>query len=605
MEIRIDGSRHRQTKGHNMVRRPMRRFLRHKPGRGQSAWPILRASSGIVLLWFACALGLERASDASPRVQVRGSSRLEIHATGPASRITIRGFVRDEVGTPIARAPVLFVPFATPEVSIPWTSITLCDRPPPSDYADHDEHLAEADDAGAFCLVASLPRTHATLRAKFGGDALHEGTQTEMQWDASQRSTSLAFVARPDRIDLDAPRLHASAKVTVPPDMTSSGHALNLYDERGQELANSTTNSEGLAQFDVPTTRLDGPGIGGLRASFAGSATLAFDETTATVTRYARVRLEVNTHKIEGEPSRGLDIQVHATTSRGPVVSGTVQALFGASVVGTGAVRDGVSSLTVLVVPPRGMETLPIEFRYVPDAPFYEPGAPVQLAIRVKRSSAVLRFVPVVALLGVAAWLLQGWRRPKRREPLARGEQNWPVGNATIEVLRPSSDPLRWSGKVVDAHDGTPIAHATVRVIAPSFVDLDVVVTASTDVGGAFAFTLTSSRGDLRLRTESSMHAELERVLPPPSDMLISLISRRRMLLQRLVDWARRAGRPWDAAPESTPGHLYRVARRQRRNDDVAVWAETLERKAYGPELVDARAEREVQALEPGWQPPR
>ena len=393
-------------------------------------------------------------------------------------------------------------------------------------------------------------------------------------------------------------------KVTAPPDVRPGGLGLELRDEAGQLLHAAKTDDEGLAIFDLSTAKLKGPGIGTLVVVFAGQATLAAATSSTDVTRTARVRLTPETDRIQGDPRSGVAAKVRASTSRGQVDDGSVEAMLDGEVVGTAPVTEGAAEVAAVFSPPRGVDSVELTVRYVADRPFFLAGDAAKVSVRTVRSSALVRLLPVAVAAIVASWLLRGWRRPKRLERAAR-MPNPPAGVASIEVVGKRRAEPNWTGRVVDAHDGTPVVGARVRVLAPSFVDVDVIVEAHTDERGEFVLEVRSALKDLRLRVESPLHAELERPLPAPSDVVISVVSRRRMLLQRLIDWARRAGKPWDQPPEPTPGQVARVARSQPRRHEVAAWAENLERKAFGPDAVDARAEREVRDLEPGRQPPR
>ena len=133
---------------------------------------------------------------AGPRVQVRGSSRIEMHAFGPSDRLTITGTVRDEVGAPIPRARVVLSALAAPEVTAPWTGMYACGRAADATFSEHTDHPVDADDSGSFCVVASLGRGNADLRAIYGGDGLHDGSQSRIVWDAAQRAMSLSFSPR-------------------------------------------------------------------------------------------------------------------------------------------------------------------------------------------------------------------------------------------------------------------------------------------------------------------------------------------------------------------------------------------------------------------------
>jgi hypothetical protein len=74
-------------------------------------------------------------------------------------------------------------------------------------------------------------------------------------------------------------------------------------------------------------------------------------------------------------------------------------------------------------------------------------------------------------------------------------------------------------------------------------------------------------------------------------------VLRKRALLSRLVSWAKLRGRPFDARPEPTPGHVKRAAADDLR---VARWADAVERAAYAGGPVDARVEEDVDRLAPG-----
>jgi hypothetical protein len=536
---------------------------------------------------------------AAPRVQVRGASRLEVRASGPRDQLQVAGTLRDEAGSAIPDALLVVTPMADSSAAIPWRSVGRCSEEGSSGAGTID-HTVTTDTSGAFCLVGALARGEALLRVVYAGGPLHEGTRTDILWNARQQPLSIAFVPRPERVDLDAPRVLVFARASAPPGSSSEGLRLVLTGENGQDLASTLSDASGSAHFDFPSTALDGPGMGNLTASFSGTDDLAAAHTTATITRSVRVRLTAREDEVRGDPSRGLTVQVRADSSRGPVPTGAVEATLDHEVVGAGAVVDGSADVVLTYRPTRDTAPRTVLLRYRPDAPFYEQAGSIPVTVTAVAPSPWLRAVPIALAIVVAGWLVRGWWRPRRRErektpqPTLRGE-------SSVDIVRPSPARDRWTGKVVDAHDGSPIADARVRVVVPSFVDLDVVVDARTDASGAFDFTVHTAEKDLRLLVESPYHAEVERPLPPASEMVVALASRRRLLLDRLVRWARRGGKPWHQEPDPTPGHVIRVARGHR-GDAVAVWAERVERGAYGPDPVDQRLEKEVRDLEPRGQ---
>jgi hypothetical protein len=150
---------------------------------------------------------------------------------------------------------------------------------------------------------------------------------------------------------------------------------------------------------------------------------------------------------------------------------------------------------------------------------------------------------------------------------------------------------------VLDAHDQTPIGGARIQLVFEGSA-----VTTNTESDGSFRLSppLPSVAG--RLDVSAPWHARLERTLPPPGRLNVLLVTRRRALLTRLIEYGA-AFRARVAGAEPTPAELVRQAADLARGD-VAVWARAVESAAYGPEPVDAEREAAVQALEPNRAPP-
>jgi hypothetical protein len=169
-------------------------------------------------------------------------------------------------------------------------------------------------------------------------------------------------------------------------------------------------------------------------------------------------------------------------------------------------------------------------------------------------------------------------------------------GEARVEVLRPARDARAgWSGRVIDAHDAFPIHGARVRVERPGFERATVVASVFVNEAGRFELRAEGDGFD-ELVVDGPLHAELRQPLPQCGELQIALVLRKRKLLERLVGWAKRRGRPYDIQPEPTPGHVRRAAG----NDfATAKWADAVEKAAYGGGDVDARLEAEVDRLAP------
>jgi hypothetical protein len=140
----------------------------------------------------------------------------------------------------------------------------------------------------------------------------------------------------------------------------------------------------------------------------------------------------------------------------------------------------------------------------------------------------------------------------------------------------------------------------SLQIVVPAF-----------DGEGLAASTATGSDGSFRLaepagsRTEGARlwvtaphHSALMRHLPPPGHLVVSLVTRRRALVERLVTWARSRGVPWAGALEPTPGAVAGLARERDRRA-VERWAHAIQDAAFGPAPPDEPRERALLDAEP------
>jgi hypothetical protein len=158
-----------------------------------------------------------------------------------------------------------------------------------------------------------------------------------------------------------------------------------------------------------------------------------------------------------------------------------------------------------------------------------------------------------------------------------------------------------WVGTVLDAHDGTPIQGARVRVLAPAFDAPSVLREATSDASGRFELEPLQTRRPegTSLEVTARWHSKLEHALPAEGHVRVHLSSVRRTLLDRLVSWAKRRGPPYSAdTPAPTPGAVVDIAQGHRDNV-VANWARDVERAAYGPTAPDSETESELDHREP------
>jgi len=552
---------------------------------------------------------------ASLRIHVRGSSKVEAVAWSEPNAFVVRGTLLDDAGVPITGAPLAIqlvgpsgsrtdLPEAT-NCAPPSRGIIRGSAPTPDGYA------VETDERGGFCLRGRAGLGGAALRVRFAGNKLYEGSERQIEAEAPGAALSpvvLRFDPAVDAIDLDRESVAITAAIRIDRTdpryaitgaaMLREGLAVTLEDERGVKLGESITGGDGRARFEVRTASFAGPGQGEVRARFDGGVTLAKATTSQPVVRYAQVALALARPIEPGDAEDGIPIDVEVTSARGPVEGGVVEALRSDERAGTATVQGGKAR--VIVVFAAGREgSAPLTLRYVPAAPWWQAGPDLQVEVPVQGPGAWRQIALAVLVVAIAGWVLGSWRRAPKPPASADGEVKAPApsGRAGVQIVGPSEGARGWRGIVTDAHEGTPIGGAEISIVVPSFQGSTEVARVTADEAGAFAVD-APYQPEARLVVHAPEHSAYEQALPPPSTLGITLVTRRRALLERVVRWARRQGAPFEGPPEPTPGHLRRVASRAQ-DHEVEAWAARVEHAAFGPEPVDEQVELALRGAEP------
>lgn len=571
-----------------------------------------RAFTGAAL---ACVLGFGGvASLASPagaqplRIQVRGAAQLRVQAWSDPDGFSLRGELVDDAGSPIAIAPLVVKAFAENGTQVPVSSLIPCDARVARGPRNTDS--AVTDDRGAFCVRAAGTAA-ATVTVRYDGSETYDGGEVRATVESARgplASVVLRFEPGVEAIDLDRETMPVSGslrigKSDVPGDAPKrDGLTVLLEDERGTALAETKTGGDGRARFEIETKSLADPGLGELRLRFAGSNGLSRASTAQPVVRQVDARLSL-AETPEGSSDEDITLDVDVTSSRGAVSGGVVEAVRDGTSVGAGTVSGGRAHVIAAIGTER-TATIPITLRYVPAAPWYRPGAELTVEVKIAGTGIWRQIAIAVLVMGVAAWVVAGWRRAK---PKPRSEDEAgappPSGRPGVQVIGRATSAGGWRGVVVDAHEGTTVAGARLSIVAPSFQGDGVIARALADEHGAFSFEPTAVR-DGRLIVEANLHSTYEQALPPPSALHVALITRRRAVLDRLVRWARHQGSPFDGPAEPTPGHVRRAASRLQGNEGerwtaVEKWAAQVESSAFGPDPVHAGEEEAVRAAEP------
>lgn len=473
--------------------------------------------------------------------------------------------------------------------------------------------LIPTDDAARFCVRLALPVDRYVVHLESRATGFVDGAQMDLAVDLALEPVTLRFDPERPVLSLDDDRAASDnvfevVGLTEDDGVTTAavGLPLTLANETGTLLGSAMTNASGRARFALDPAQLGPPGKGELRVSFAGSADAGSSTQTMQIERRTRVDLSApdafDGKLPAGSPEDGVVLHVVASprcARRGcrGTPTGTVEARVGEAIVGAAPLVGGESRVVVTFAMPAASEA-PIVLRYVPDAPWFQPGGELAMTLPVRAPSPWRKLPLVLAGLGVIAWLVMA-RMPARERAGGTGRASRappPRPEAGVELVRAGPAARGWSGRLHDAHDGVAVAAARVAVERPGFERVEVLAQTVSDPGGGFALPALDARpGDL-LVAEGPLHAALRRPLPPAGELEVALVLRRRAMLDRLVAWARGRGRPFDAKPEPTPGHVRRAAAAE---FGVARWADAVERAAYGGAVVDAKAQEEVERLAP------
>ncbi|HVU00398.1 MAG TPA: hypothetical protein VHE30_01555 [Polyangiaceae bacterium] len=562
-----------------------------------------RRAVAAALAAFVVAVGGRAAAAPAPReaLRVRAGSELVNVAVVKGDVTQVSGGVVDELGKPIALAEVSLT--ASPE---DVAHAAPC-RPGDRVRVVGASAFATTDDVGFFCLGLSSQANVENATLRYAGDPYHSSSTGTVPREAGKRRLSLAFEASEVRASLD----EKSVVVTVTPRVLDGGIGgapvrLVLFqkaatgDGKETELAATDVPLGTAAKFDVETALLGPPGAGRLVARFLGSSAFAAAESSVLLERVATARLSLAAQIAPGDPADGVEILVGVSSVSGAVPDGLVEASVDGKPAGLAPVAHGASRLVTTFTPLRGRPSVAL-LRYVPAGSGYLPGEPITAVVPI-RAATPWRAVPWLVFAGaVCFFIVRAWRRPPRTERKT-GEDELPPsrGRAAVEVVETTREATGHRGRILDAHEGTPVGSARVSIIVPTFDGEGIAASNVANQTGEFSLPhVAAARNEgARLVVTAPFHATLSGPVPPDGVLTICLVSRRRALVDRLVAWADKAGRPWARRKESTPLELAEVAKHRARAD-VERWATEVAEAAYGERTPDERKEREIAAREP------
>jgi len=547
------------------------------------------------------------------RVTVRGAAEIDARVQTMGEALVIDGLLRDEAGVAISGGNIRAT-FEGTEAEVEAASRALkpCDESLKLAAGFH----GRSDGTWRFCIRTSSIATAGRVTLEFPGTAMFDGAKVELPFDIGKHPLAIDFDTRGGEVSLDGEAF--SVEVFAGREegglvVASSGHPIALTNETGKLLGSAVSDNSGRARFVVPGRELGPPGVGFLRARFEGDGRTLPAEARLSITRTARVLLRAEGPPGEVRTQDGFVINVQVdfetpiaagrTTSRTAAEGdarvlnaraprGTIEIFAQGVSIAAAPVEDGRAHIDLTLDRPRGEVELVL--RYLPTHPWFVCHEDAVVRIHAK-GAGPLRTIGLVVLCAAAlALVIRSRRRATIAAPdrLASKSERPPTPHIEV-VKRGRTDAPVWTGVVVDAHEELPIAGANISFTRRTFQGIDRLGTVVTDANGRFEIALREYLPTDDLSIEGPLHSELARQVPSPGELRIALVSRKRHILTRFVEWAAQRGLAPSRAREITPGEV----RDRATAFATAQWAAEVERAAFGPEVVDANLEAHLDGL--------
>jgi len=535
-------------------------------------------------------------------LRITGTLDIEASASLRHGVSELNAHLLDDAGHAVAQAEVRVKP-TFGESGARGATARACRARAPELAPDSDgTYTTHSDGSGALCVRFEGAFEHAEFDLSFSDpNGLYAPVLKHVVADGAARSVEVAFSPAPSVLALEREEQVLSLATRPEPalnaDEASELLALTLAAKRegapAQTLAHTTVELGSSGEFHVPSRALGGPGPLELDARFAGSATTRAAHASAHVTCTALAELSLAEPLALARPEAGVHVRVRVSSVAGAVPSGAVEARIAGATLGSARVSNGLAELN-LPIDEATARAQPLMLRYVADAPWWLPARPLEVEIPISPPSPWPRFGWILAVVLLSAWLFSSWQRPRRLERRMNAPGRSTV-RAPVDVIEVGSVEQGWHGRVVDAHDGTPIAQATLFIRLPSFDGQGVLRSAQTDAEGAFRLEGTHNTGPgAALEVRAPWHSSLAAPMPPPGRLVLSLVSRRRTLLGRFAAWTR-GDAEWGQRHDPTPGEVARRAQRK----DVSAWAGAVDEAAFGPDPLSETKEQAVVGREP------
>ena len=539
-----------------------------------------------VALIATCAGSAAAAEPPGPLLKVSGKAAITTEARASGDSFEVRATLSDEVGRPLPNSEMRIRGIS------PGSSPTFHRCGAPRGEAG-GELLLTTDKSGRLCVaVTGMPEGSVELSFQDARGYLERAARVVRLPESVGTSFEVGFDPPLTTLSLDQPvqelGLVARARgSSTPPEAAEL--LLSLVAD-GSELELGRVALDGLGEvhrLSVASGSVGHPGPARLVGRLRTHDGQELAQANSAIMRTATVALSLDAGAGASiEP--GATLQIHAASTLGPAPTGVVEARSRGLSVAAARVQNGLASLTL----PAGSGTLlgnTVSLEYIGAGAGWLPAPPIELRV-VAPAASYARYVFWVAAAAFAALaVVLSWRRPPRPRPLS--DPLPPRIRASVELIEAFGAGGGYAGHVRDAHDGTAVSPALVTFIGPG-AHRPVLLQLRTAGDGSFRVETAGFPDGSLVEVTATLHATLSAPLPVPGVMELSLISRRRALMERLVRWAERRGKPWTRSNgEPTPADIASVAASEA-EPEVERWARGLEQLAFGVSPPDAASEQ-------------
>jgi hypothetical protein len=534
------------------------------------------------------------ADSAPPTLKISGKASFATEARISGDGFEVRAVLSDEVGRPIAGAEVRIR--AVPRsAGAPATAATLHRCGDPRGEAG-GELLITSDKSGRVCItVTGMAFGSVELGFQDARGYLERASRIVSLPESVARSFEVGFDPPLSTLSLDEPvqevGLVARAQGSATPPAGAELVLSMVADGSERELGRAALDGLGeVHRLSVVSGSFGQPGPARLVGRLRTHDGEELAQTSSAVMRSATVALSVGS-AVDSDVEPGASLQIHAASVLGPAPSGVIEARSRGLGVAVARVENGVATLNLPEAPGALLGSM-LTLEFVGAGPGWRSGPPIDLRI-VPAAPGYGRYALWIVAAALAALaVVLGWRRPPRPRPLVAPLP--PRARARVELLEKFGAGGGYQGYVRDAHDGTAISPAVVSFVDPNpnAASGRVLLQVRTTSDGSFRVEGSTFPEGTQVEVTAPLHATLTAPLPVPGVLELSLISRRRALIERLVRWAERQGKPWlRSNGEPTPAQIAAVAANEA-EPEVERWARGLERLAFGPTPPDAAAEQ-------------